>query len=71
MRFIRIINKNNHRHAVQVTKINKRIRDKQNKEIVTNKDVDRITTVPSTSRVQQNEQCKRRYDEKKDGVKSL
>ena len=51
--------------------INKRRRDKWNKEIVTNKYVNPIATIPIAYRVQQNEQCRRRYVEKKDRLTIL
>ena len=56
---------NSHRHKVQSTEINKRRRDKWNKESPTIKDVDPNNTKSSASKVQQNEQRKRRYAEKK------
>ena len=56
-------NYNNQRHIVHATTINKKRRDKRSKEN------DTLTTIPSTSRLQQNEQRRKIYVEHKDGLK--
>ena len=56
-------NYNNQRHIVHATTINKKRRYKRSKEN------DTLTTIPSTSRLQQNEHHKKIYVEHKDGLK--
>ena len=62
---------NSHRHKVQSIEINKRRRDKWNKESAKIKDVDPNNTKSSASKVQKNEQHRRRYAENKDATNRI
>ena len=62
---------NSHRHKFQSTEINKRRRDKWNKESATIKDVDPNNTKSSASKVPKKEQRRRRYAEKKDATNRI